>query len=73
MSRRHLAGHRIGKRAAIRVEPENVAPVRVAEKCGFTRLRDFTSATDTHPDGTPARMRRYVLPLWDGGPRRDDP
>lgn len=58
-----LTAQGVGTRAAIRVEPENLASVRVAEKCGFSRLPDFTSATDTNPDGTPARMRRYVCSL----------
>lgn len=50
---------RLGTRAALRVEPENIASIRVAEKSGFTFIREFTSTTDTHPDGTPAVMRLY--------------
>lgn len=55
--------NQIGTRVAIRVEPENAASVRVAEKCGFRYKRDFTSTTDTHPDGTPATMSLYLLDL----------
>ena len=53
----------LGTRAAIRVEPGNVASVRVAQKCGFTYLRDFTSTTDTHDDGTPVTLSVHVLDL----------
>jgi RimJ/RimL family protein N-acetyltransferase len=53
----------IGTRVAIRVEPANKASVRVAEKSGFRYVRDFTSATDTHADGTPMTMSLYVLDL----------
>jgi RimJ/RimL family protein N-acetyltransferase len=53
----------IGTRAAIRVEPANQASIRVAEKCAFRYVRDFVSATDTHHDGTPARLRLYLLDL----------
>jgi RimJ/RimL family protein N-acetyltransferase len=53
----------IGTRAAIRVEPENEASVGVARKCGFTYVRDFSSTTDTHDDGTPVTMSLYLLDL----------
>ena len=56
----HMRDQRIGTRAAIRVEPGNHASIRVAEKCGFDYVHDFTSATDKQPDGSPARMRLYV-------------
>ena len=55
--------HRIGSRAALRVEPENVASVRVAEKCGFTHVGDFVSTTDTHADGSPVTMSLYLRAL----------
>lgn len=42
---------RIGTRAAIRVEPENSASVRVAQKSGFRSVADFPSTIDTHADG----------------------
>lgn len=58
-----VRAERIGARAAIRVEPENLASVRVAEKCGFTWVRSFVSGTDTHPDGTPVTMSLYRRPL----------
>ena len=50
----------IGERVAIRVEPENVASVRVAEKAGFTYVRDFESSTDTH-EGVPVTFALYLL------------
>lgn len=50
---------RLGTRAALRIEPENTASIRVAEKSGFTFIREFTSTTDTHLDGTPAVMHLY--------------
>ena len=53
----------IGRRAAIRVEPENHRSVRVAEKAGFTYARDFASSTDKHPDGSPATLSLYLLDL----------
>jgi RimJ/RimL family protein N-acetyltransferase len=59
----YIREHEIGTRAAIRVEPENHASVRVAEKSGFVYVHDFVSGTDKHPDGTPATMRRYVHDL----------
>ncbi|MGC3955009.1 MAG: GNAT family N-acetyltransferase [Propionicimonas sp.] len=53
----------IGRRAAIRVEPENAASVRVAEKCGFRHVHRFTSSTDTHDDGSPLLLSLYLLEL----------
>ncbi len=58
--REYIREHEIGTRAAIRVEPENHASVRVAEKSGFTYVRDFTSGIHKLPDGTPATLRLYV-------------
>lgn len=58
----------IGQRAALRIEPENTASVRVAEKARFAFVREFVSGTDTHPVGTPATMRLYRLPLIDERP-----
>jgi len=49
--------------AAIIVDPENKASVRVARKSGFTYVRDFASTTDTHPDGTPVTLSLYLLNL----------
>jgi RimJ/RimL family protein N-acetyltransferase len=59
----HIRDHGMGTRAAIRVEPENYASVRVAQKSGFAYVRDFISQTDKHPDGTPVTMRLYVHAL----------
>jgi RimJ/RimL family protein N-acetyltransferase len=56
----YMRKHRIGTRAAIRVDPDNHASVRVAEKSGFIYVHDFTSGTDEQPDGTPVTMRLYV-------------
>jgi RimJ/RimL family protein N-acetyltransferase len=53
----------IGQRAVIRVEPENVASVRVAEKAGFHLEREIASATDVHADGSPKTLRVYLLDL----------
>ena len=53
----------IGRRAAIRADPENAASLRVADKAGFRFVREFVSATDRHPDGTAATLRLYVLYL----------
>jgi len=55
--------NQIGTRAAIRVEPENSASVRVAEKSGFRYVRDFPSTTDTHADGTSTTLSLYLLDL----------
>lgn len=59
----YLRDREIGTRAAIRVELDNIASVRVAEKCGFTYAGSFGSTTDTHPDGTPITFRLYLLDL----------
>ncbi|MFI5732339.1 GNAT family N-acetyltransferase [Kribbella sp. NPDC051587] len=53
----------VGKRAAIRVEPENTASVRVAQKAGFRYVRDYPSSRDTQPDGTPTIFSLYLLDL----------
>ncbi|MEU4219687.1 GNAT family N-acetyltransferase [Actinoplanes sp. NPDC026623] len=48
----YMRENRIGTRAVVRVDPDNVASVCVAEKSGFIYVHDFTSGTDRHPDGT---------------------
>lgn len=58
-----IRDHALGGRAAIRVEPENAASIRVAEKAGFSRLDDFVSATDTNRDGSAVVLRLYVREL----------
>jgi RimJ/RimL family protein N-acetyltransferase len=58
-----LRGDKIGRRAAIRVEPDNARSVRVAEKAGFRYVRDFVSSRDREPDGTPTTLSLYVLDL----------
>ncbi len=58
-----LRMNEIGTRAAIRVEPDNPASVRVAEKSGFRYGRDFPSTTDTLADGTPTTLSLYLLDL----------
>lgn len=59
----YIRANEIGTRAAILVEPENEASVRVAEKSGFSYVRDFPSSTDTHDDGTPTTFSLYLLTL----------
>jgi RimJ/RimL family protein N-acetyltransferase len=59
----YIREHRIGTLAVIRVDPGNAASVRVAEKSGFIYVRDFSSATDRHPDGTPVIFRLYVYEI----------
>lgn len=58
-----IRDHALGSRAAIRVDPENAASIRVAQKAGFTRLDDFVSGTDTRPDGHPVTLSLFVLEL----------
>lgn len=58
-----VRANHIGTRAAIRVDPENNASVRVAYKSAFTYARDFVSSTDTHDDGTPVTLSLYFLGL----------
>lgn len=53
----------LGQRAAIKVEPENTASVRVARRAGFGYSNDFVSGTDTHADGTAVTFSLYVLNL----------
>ncbi len=55
--------HRIGRRAVIRVEPDNLASVRVAEKAGFRHVGDVESSAELRPDGTPAVLGIHVLDL----------
>ncbi|RNI19513.1 GNAT family N-acetyltransferase [Flexivirga caeni] len=59
----YLRAEGIGTRAALRIEPENVASLGVADRTGFRFVREFTSATDTHPDGTPVTFRLYLRDL----------
>ncbi|MGH9047808.1 MAG: GNAT family N-acetyltransferase [Acidimicrobiales bacterium] len=59
----YIRDNALGARAAIRVEPENKASVRVAEKSGFTYIRNFQSTTDTHADGRPVELSLYLLVL----------
>lgn len=59
----YLRDQQIGTRAAIRVEPDNTASVRVAEKCEFSLAGTFASSTDTHRDGTPITFNLYLLEL----------
>ncbi len=47
----------------MRVDPMNLRSVRVAEKAGFTFVRDCVSGTDTHADGSPTTLSLYVLDL----------
>jgi RimJ/RimL family protein N-acetyltransferase len=58
-----ISDNNLGTRAALRIEPENHASVRVAEKTGFVFVREFTSTTDKSPDGTPTTLRLYVHAL----------
>lgn len=58
-----VRANHIGTRAAIRVDPENGASVRVARKSGFSYVRDFASTIDTHADGTPVTLSLYLLDL----------
>jgi RimJ/RimL family protein N-acetyltransferase len=50
----------LGATAAVKVEPGNVASVRVAEKCGFIYRRDVETLRE---DGTPVTYRVYARPL----------
>jgi len=61
----YVREHHIGNRAVIRVEPDNIASVRVAEKSGFVHAHDVTSTTDKRPDGTPATLRLYLSKRFD--------
>jgi RimJ/RimL family protein N-acetyltransferase len=58
-----LRSRGLGLRAAIRVEPQNDASVRVAQKAGFRFVCEFASTTDRDADGTPKLMNLYVLEL----------
>ncbi|WP_186317728.1 GNAT family N-acetyltransferase [Curtobacterium sp. 9128] len=53
----------VGTRAAIRAEVDNRASARVAERAGFTFVREFDSAIDVDAAGRPVRFRLYVRPL----------
>ncbi|GAB2604319.1 GNAT family N-acetyltransferase [Pseudactinotalea suaedae] len=58
-----MAEHAEGSHAAIRVDPENHASVRVAEKAGFTLAREVESTTDVRPDGTLATLLVWLRDL----------
>jgi RimJ/RimL family protein N-acetyltransferase len=53
----------VGTRAAIRADVRNTASAKVAERAGFTFVREFVSTTDTDADGRPVRFRLFVRPL----------
>jgi RimJ/RimL family protein N-acetyltransferase len=58
-----VRANHVGGRVAVRVDPDNIASVRVARKSGFTYVRDFASATGTRPDATPVTLSLYLLNL----------
>ena len=58
-----LRTNQIRRCAAIRVEPENLRSIRVAEKSGFRYIGDFPSSRDTQADGTPKTLSLYLLDL----------
>lgn len=52
-----------GAGAAIRVEPENIRSVRVAQKSGFRHVREYLSQTGPQSNGSPVTMSLYLLDL----------
>ncbi|NHN57432.1 GNAT family N-acetyltransferase [Calidifontibacter sp. DB0510] len=50
----------LGERVALRIDPDNAASQRVAQRAGFSHVRDFVSSTDSHPDGTPATLQLWL-------------
>lgn len=65
----HVKRSRIGTAAILRIDPANAPSLRVAEKAGFSRVREFTSTTDRHADGSPARLVLFRRVLDRAGPR----
>lgn len=59
----YIADKNIGNRAIIRADPQNIASLRVAERCGFRLITEMTSTTDRHPDGSAAVYAIYALDL----------
>lgn len=59
----YLQRNQIGERAAIRVDPANIASVNLAIKAGFHYVRNFKSDSDRHEDGSAATLALYVLDL----------
>lgn len=59
----YIADQNIGDRAIIRADPQNIASLRVAERCGFRFIAEITSMTDRRPDGSPAVYATYALDL----------
>nr|WP_280990796.1 GNAT family N-acetyltransferase [Brachybacterium squillarum] len=53
---KNLARTGAGRAAILRIDPDNPASLRVAEKAGSPRVGEFLSTTDRHEDGTPARL-----------------
>lgn len=59
----YIRDHEIGSRAALRIEPDNLASCAVAESAGFRFVREFVSTTDTNLDGSPTTFRLYLRDL----------
>lgn len=58
-----MASWDIDTQAAIRVEPENVASVKVAGRVGFKAVGELISSTDVQADGAPAHLLLFRRPL----------
>lgn len=54
-----IAERGVGSRAVIRADARNPASARVAQKAGFTWLRDVPSSTETGEDGSPVILRVF--------------
>lgn len=59
----YLRDERIGSAVALRIAIDNTASIRVAEKSGFTVVREFVSETDTDAAGRPLVMPLPAPPL----------
>lgn len=57
--REYIRANKIGAAAVIRVEPDNQASIRVAQKAGFRFDREVASSTDFDPEGNAKILRRY--------------
>lgn len=53
----------VGDQAVIRVDADNPASIRVAEKAGFSHLRDVSDPHELAEDGQPAVRHVYGRPI----------
>lgn len=64
-----LESAKIGRRAVIRAEVENIGSTAVARACGFTHIGNFPATNEHHPSGEPIIYATYVKALRPSRPQ----